>query len=189
MHCKAYKIQLFSLVLVLFMYLGMGMTQKSYAQNTQTAQETSPEINNPAFSVTGLPIPRFVSLSSDKIFMRTGPGQKYPLLWQYNRKNLPVEIIMEFDVWRKIRDVEGAEGWVHKSLLSGKRFVIARSDEMIPVYNRPQSDGRLMAYIESNAIGSLETCEPEWCEIKAQGYSGWVQRKFLWGVYDTEQFN
>lgn len=173
-----FRIQCFSLFFAVLVLIGMYVSPAR-------AQDS----DNSAYAVTGLPIPRFVSFASDKIFMRTGPGQKYPLVWEYNRKNLPVEIILEFDVWRKIRDYEGAEGWVHKSLLSGKRFVMVRSEEPIAMLRKPEDSARTMARIENGAIAALETCDAEWCEVKAQGYSGWVQRKFLWGVYDTEQFN
>lgn len=192
-----FKIQCFSLFLAVFMAGGLINISKSMAQEAQEIQaEQSPagsQTQNPAqgsaYAVTGLPIPRFVSLASDKIFMRTGPGQKYPLMWEYNRKNLPVEIILEFDVWRKIRDYEGSEGWVHKSLLSGKRFVMVRAEEPVPLLRKPEAESRKMAMIGNNALAALESCEGDWCEIKAQGYSGWLQRKFLWGVYDAEQFN
>ena len=89
----AYKIQLFSLFLAVFLV---------FAGSYVRAQEPKS-----MFSATGYPIPRFVSLSSDKVYMRSGPGTKYPVLWEYKRKGLPVEITMEFDVWRKIKDVDG----------------------------------------------------------------------------------
>ncbi|MFP4312787.1 MAG: SH3 domain-containing protein [Alphaproteobacteria bacterium] len=139
-----------------------------------------------AFSVTGYPIPRFVSLSSDKVYMRSGPGRKYPVLWEYQRKGLPVEVVMEFDVWRKIRDYEGTQGWVHRSLLSGKRTAIINHEDLVPIKRKPKESARLMAYIQPLALLSLEECDNEWCFIEAQGYSGWVQRKFLWGVYEGE---
>ncbi len=70
---------------------------------------------------TGLPLPRYVSLRAEEVNMRTGPGVRYPVDWVYKRRNLPVEIIAEFGTWRKIRDVEGAQGWIHQSMLSNRR--------------------------------------------------------------------
>ena len=66
---------------------------------------------------SGLPIPRFVALRSDKVFLRSGPGLRYPKVWIYQRRNMPMEVVSEFDTWRKVRDWEGSEGWVHQSLL------------------------------------------------------------------------
>ncbi len=121
--------------------------------------------------------------------MRTGPGSKYPVTWEYQKKGLPVEIIMEFDVWRKIKDSEDTQGWVHKSLLSGKRFGIIRADDLLRVQRKPEESARLMAYVEPDAIVALDECQELWCKITAQGYEGWVERKFIWGVYENEKFN
>ena len=48
---------------------------------------------------TGLEVPRFVSLSSNKTNVRAGPGRRYPIKWIYKRQNLPVKVIAEFDTW------------------------------------------------------------------------------------------
>src|SRR5262249_7190806 len=68
-----------------------------------------------------LPIPRFVSLKSDKVNVRSGPTKDHEVTWVYTRTGLPVEITAEYENWRRIRDWEGAEGWVYHSLLSGRR--------------------------------------------------------------------
>jgi len=99
----------FLFCLIGFLFLPMSIP--AYAQGADSS----------AFRSTELPLPRFVSLRSDKVFMRFGPGKQYPIKWVYERKWLPVEIILEFDTWRKIRDHAGEEGWVHQSLLSDRR--------------------------------------------------------------------
>ena len=73
---------------------------------------------------TGLPLPRFVSLAAERVNVRFGPGKQYPVNWMFARQGLPVEIIEEFDTWRKIRDHDGEEGWVHSSLLSSRRTIM-----------------------------------------------------------------
>ncbi|NIE80844.1 SH3 domain-containing protein [Asaia sp. As-1742] len=74
---------------------------------------------------TGLPLPRFAAMRADKVFMRKGPGQRYPIEWVYHRRGLPVEVEREFDVWRLIEDSDGMKGWVHQATLVGQRtFVI-----------------------------------------------------------------
>lgn len=142
-----------------------------------------------AFRATSYPLPRFVSLASDEIYVRTGPGQKYPIKFIYKKKGLPVEVILEYEVWRKIRDREGEVGWVHKSLLSGKRTGLIQSGDMVSAYRKPKLDARLVAYLEPQTMGDLEECEREWCEFSAAGYRGWVQKKFIWGAYDAEEFD
>jgi SH3-like domain-containing protein len=141
------------------------------------------------FRDTELPLPRFVSLGSDRIYLRTGPGLRYPVRWVYQREGLPVEITREFDTWRKIRDIDGEEGWVHKSLISGRRTVLVTSDAMISMYREPSLNSQVTARIEPRAILGLETCDTAWCEIDTQGFRGWVQRNFLYGIYETEVFN
>ena len=42
---------------------------------------------------SGLPVPRFVSLKSDRVNMRKGPGTDYPTAWVYRRAGLPLEVI------------------------------------------------------------------------------------------------
>ena len=149
------------------------------AENLEGAAKTS----------SGLPIPRFVTLAAEKVFVRTGPALRYPIKWVYQRERLPVEIIQEFDTWRKIRDMDGDDGWVHQSLLSGDRSAIIKGEGNVAVRKEAQADSRIVAYLEPTVIAALEACHGAWCEIKADGYEGFVERKFLWGIYDSEDFD
>jgi SH3-like domain-containing protein len=72
--------------------------------------------------VTGLPVPRYVSLKTDRVNLREGPSKDHRTAWVFQRAGLPVEIVAEFETWRRIRDAEGTEGWVLHSLLSGRRI-------------------------------------------------------------------
>lgn len=139
------------------------------------------------FQASGQPIPRYVSLASNKVFVRAGPGLRYPIKWVFQKEGLPVEVIQEFDTWRKVRDMSGDEGWIHQSLLRGKRTVITQGDGYISLLNKPDIEkGREMAKLEPNVIASLEACEGQWCEISADGYAGWTARGNLWGLYPAE---
>ena len=80
---------------------------------------------NRIVGASGLPLPRFVSLKSGRVNARIGPGINYAVSWLYSRPGLPMEIIQEYDNWRKVRDLDGAEGWINQSLLTGKRTAIA----------------------------------------------------------------
>lgn len=138
--------------------------------------------------VTNLPLPRFVSVRSDRVYARTGPGTRYPIKWVYERKDLPVEIVQEFDTWRKIRDMDGEEGWVHQSLLSGKRYAVVSADQGLPLYREPNDQSRAVALVEPKAILELDSCENQWCEVNASGLSGWIHYDNIWGVYEDERF-
>lgn len=141
-----------------------------------------------AGEVTKLPLPRFVSIRADKVYARTGPGTRYPIKWVYQRRDLPVEIIQEFDTWRKIRDIDGEEGWVHQSLLSGQRFAIMNADQGRPIYRDPQEGSRAVAILQPGVILELDSCKKQWCEVRVSDFSGWIHYDFLWGVYENEEF-
>lgn len=138
---------------------------------------------------SGLPIPRFVSLGSEKVFVRTGPALRYPIKWVYQREHMPVEIIQEFDTWRKIRDMDGDDGWVHQSLLSGARSGIVKGEAKLSVHKDPDANSSTIVYFEPNVVVSLDKCHGLWCKVSAQGYDGWAERKFLWGIYADEDFD
>ena len=138
---------------------------------------------------SGLPIPRFVSLASEKVFVRTGPALRYPIKWVYQKDNMPVEVVQEFDTWRKIRDMDGDDGWIHQSLLSGERTIVVKGEQNLPVYKDPSESARMLVMLEPSVIANVETCKGLWCEVSAQGYRGYAQRKFLWGIYDQEDFD
>jgi SH3-like domain-containing protein len=147
---------------------------------------------NPAQSLTrstDFPLPRFVSLRSHKIHARTGPALRYPVRWVYARKNLPVEIIREYDTWRRIRDHAGGEGWVHESLISGRRTALVIEDSPAPLYRRPESGAPVLARLEQGVVADMEECTPAWCMLSVQGFRGWVSRKSLWGIYPGEELD
>lgn len=142
-----------------------------------------------AFNSSGLPIPRFVSLRSDKVFMRTGPALRYPIKWIYVRAGMPIEVVQEFDTWRKVRDIKGDEGWIHQSLLSGKRNVIVQAEGGLTLLRDNEIGAKLVARLENNVQAEVESCEGSWCEIAAGGFSGWTQRNLLYGVYQSEELD
>lgn len=138
-------------------------------------------------SVPQLPVPRFVTLAADEVNLRTGPGLRYPVRWIIRKEELPVEVIREFDIWRQIKDIDGDEGWVHKSMLSGQRGAIIKGS-LQTVRKEPNDGARPVVKLEPGAIVALETCEKNWCEVSAGGYKGWVKRENIWGVYPNEEF-
>src|SRR3546814_7028127 len=52
--------------------------------------------------LSGLPVPRYASLASGKANMRTGPGERYPITWLYQRKGLPARVVKEYGIWREV---------------------------------------------------------------------------------------
>jgi SH3-like domain-containing protein len=140
-------------------------------------------------SVTGFEIPRFVSIKSSDVNLRIGPSKNYYILINYIEKNLPVEIIEELDDWRKIRDLEGNNGWIHKNLLTGERFgiIINKTENYAPIHYNPK--GKIKGSIGIQNIIEINKCLQDLCLIKKGNYTGWINKKYLWGVYANEQIN
>jgi SH3-like domain-containing protein len=139
---------------------------------------------------SGHPVPRFVSLRSSKVNLRAGPGTDHEVLWTYVRRSLPVEIIEEYETWRRIRDAEGTQGWVHQGLLDGKRMVLIREgagEQML--FSNPEAEARSVARVEPGVLAQLRDCEGPWCRITAGGYTGWMRRGSLWGIYPDEELD
>ena len=144
----------------------------------------------PSEDAQGLKIPRFVSMRLGEVNLRVGPGQRYPIAWVFKKKDMPVEIIEEFDTWRKIRDWEGTEGWVNHAALSGKRSVIV-TGEIRALRGSPDAQASPVARVEPGVVGKLLECpaeSPGWCRIEADDVRGWIRRTEFWGVYPQETY-
>ena len=155
-------------------------------------------------SASGLPVPRFVSLKADKVKVRQGPNLDQDVRWIYTRAGMPVEITAEFDNWRRIRDWEGAEGWVYHSLLSGKRTAVAEikkfaqgkrtavvvptlKGDLVPLYRSPDPKAAVSAELQGGVVGALKSCTGSWCEFAGKGFDGWIKQERLWGAYPNEK--
>jgi SH3-like domain-containing protein len=132
-----------------------------------------------------LPVPRFVSLRADEVNLRTGPGERYPIDWVLTRKGLPVEIVEEFEAWRKIRDPQGTEGWVHQRMVTGTRNVMVTGD-VRTLRADPDATAPAVARAEPGVIAHLLDCRDTWCRVELQGMKGWLKRSEVWGVYPSE---
>lgn len=140
-----------------------------------------------ANETSGLPLPRFVSLRSDEVNLRTGPGVRYPIDWIYSRRDLPVEVIAEFEAWRKIRDWQGTEGWVHQSMLSGRRMMVVIGAAR-PLRSGDSDSAEPVAIVEPGVLGRILSCPRarEFCRVEVNQIPGWLRRDELWGVYKGE---
>ena len=153
--------------------------------------EMTASVSQPAKALgpSGLPIPRFVSLKAEKVNVRRGPSSDHGVAWVFQRKGLPVEIVAEFETWRRIRDSDGAEGWILQNMLSGRRTAVMapwKREESILLYDRPSPTGGIVAKLSSGVLGEVWSCTGEWCEVTAGGYGGYVEQSQIWGVYPGE---
>ena len=138
-----------------------------------------------AATESGLRLPRFASLRAGEVNVRTGPGVRYPVEWVFVYQHMPVEIVAEFDAWRRVRDWEGTEGWVHKSMLSGRRSIIV-TDGQHPMRQKPAPAAPRVAEVEERVIGRLLECKKDWCRVEITGMRGWMRRQNLWGSVELE---
>lgn len=167
-----------------------GPSDAMAADAQSTAREGASDQPDLRVGTSGLPVPRYVSLGAHEVNMRSGPGTRYPIKWVYTRKGLPMRVEAEFDIWRKVRDRDGEVGWVHGSLLSGRRNVIVAGEgpegtQTLLEKPHPASDPVLRA--EDGVIGELLECSQGWCRIRIDGKRGWVPEMGLWGVQASDR--
>ena len=139
---------------------------------------------------SGLPVPRFVSLKTDRVNVRGGPDKDHDVAWIYTRVGWPVEITAEFENWRRIRNSDGTEGWVYHSLLSGKRMAAVQlksKTDLAALRAKPDTQSPVTAQLQSGVLGSIKNCNGTWCRLAGDGFDGWIEQNRLWGVYPDEK--
>ena len=143
-------------------------------------------------TASGLPVPRYVSLKSDHVNVRAGPTKDQDVTWIYTRSGLPVEITAEFENWRRVRDSEGAEGWVYHSLLSGRRTAVVtmkNKDDLAPIYDSADANSAVAAKLQAGVVVTVKRCNNGWCRVAGNGFDGWIEQQRPWGVYADEKVN
>ncbi len=137
---------------------------------------------------TGLHLPRYASLKSDDINMRVGPAERYPVIWTYKRRELPVRIEREFDIWRLVEDMDGVKGWVHQATLTGRRTFVITGTEDRTVRSEASETADAVAVLKPGVVGRIRSCEAgkPWCQVQVGEYRGWLQRSDFWGTDGDE---
>ena len=143
---------------------------------------------NQAIGASGLPVPRFVSIGVTRANLRVGPKQTHPILWEYQRKGLPLEIFQEHDSWRRVRDPEGETGWMHKQLLVGKRTGLVNVG-WASIRAEPDELSTIIIRAEKGVVVDIDECRQSWCLVAIEGSDGWLKKENIWGVYGDEVFD
>lgn len=133
---------------------------------------------------SGQPVPRWLSLKSDEVRARQGPGLDYPILWEYRVPGLPVQVIAETTEWRKICDPDGAVAWVHRSVVSSRRSVFNASREEIAIHAGRSDTSPVRARLSPRSLVSLDACVDQWCEVRVRRLRGWLPQRAVFGVQD-----
>jgi len=166
------------------LYAAMLLALLALAAATPAAK-AAPIDGDATRGVSGLPVPRFVSLKSDKAYLRTGPGDRYPVSWVYVRKGLPVEVIHEYGIWRQVRDIGGSVGWMNKQLISGARTAVV-TGEIRTMFAGADLQSNPVWRIAPGALVRVVLCDQAWCRVDSGGKSGYILRSQLWGVQPGE---
>ena len=161
---KDYKLLLFFIMNLIF------YSQPSYS-----------EIKN-SINGSGLKIPRMVSMKNSLTFMRTGPGKEFPIKFEINQKGYPVEIIAEFNNWRKVNTKNNLSGWIHTQLLSSFKTALVITNT--PLKKRSSDSSKTLAKLLPNLLIKVIKCKLRWCNIevfKNKNFAGWVRKSTIWG--------
>lgn len=145
--------------------------------------ERSPEALR---NTSGLPVPRFASLRAERAFLRAGPGKEYPVQWVFIRPGVPLEVTDEWNLWRRVRDADGTEGWMDRAMLSTSRtFQIVRQTRNL--HARPDVSAPVVWRAEPGVVGRITGCDGRWCRIEVDGRAGWILREHGYGTYPNER--
>jgi len=129
--------------------------------------------------------PYFGSIKWNKAFVRSGPGKQYPIKWEFHKKNLPVEVLRKYEDWLKIKYLDDDQGWIKKTQFSASRYVMVHGPAQL-MREKPNDSSKALLIINKNVIGKVLLCNSEWCKISISEKSGWIIKKYLWGVYPEE---
>ncbi len=163
--------------------VGVVMAIGFSLQASQAAPRPLPKFQIGA--VTKLALPRFVSLADDLAYGRVGPGRSYPIDYVYTAKHMPVEVIDEYESYRKVRDWQGSELWIFRPRLTNKRYVRVQI-ERTPLYQRADAAAPVRAFLAQGVYGRVRQCNPSWCQIEVDRVTGWIETRSIYGTYEGE---
>lgn len=126
-----------------------------------------------------------LSVNSDSVNLRSGPGTNYDIKWEYGR-GFPLIVVSKKGDWIKVKDFENDTGWVFKSLLADKGHMIVKvnknRNKKINIRSGPGTKSRIVGKAYYGVV--FETIEQKdgWAKVKHEsGLVGWIKRSLLWG--------
>ncbi len=148
----------------------------------------SPALAQERGQVTGLPIPRYVSMKSGTANVRRGPSTNNRIDWVLRHRGTPLRVMAEYQDWFRVEDVDGEGGWVYTKLLSTRRTVLVQ-DDLLALRESATNTAPVVARLEAGVIARLGACLPDWCEASIDGFTGWLPKSGIWGVEPDEVFD
>lgn len=138
-----------------------------------------------ALAASERPVPYWASIAAGDALMRAGPGREFPAVWRYRRADLPIQVVQIHQSWRKIREIDGTEGWMAAALLSAQRTAMV-TGEVRPLRSAPDQAARIVWRVEPGVVGRVSHCAAGWCEFGVGGRGGYIQTAHVWGVAPDE---
>jgi len=172
---------------ILIAFLLFAVSMLSFFSNSKIATGQTIFREQLVVGASGLPVPRFVSLSANEANLRTGPNEQYPILWVFVRRGTPLEVTAEYGSWRRVRDVDGTVGWMHSALLSGTRTALF-TGTLRTLFAEPNINSEAVLRAEAGVLGTIDTCNAGWCRLNVHGRVGWLPQEHFWGTYSNESF-
>ena len=124
--------------------------------------------------------PKYASIKKERAYSRHNASFDAPLEFIYQKKNLPILIINKHDVWKRVRDIDGEEGWIHTSMISNKKTFINEKDQNLLKYK--DNSNIVNAIVKKGVVGKIINCGEKFCKVKIKTYRGWMKKKYLWGI-------
>ena len=121
----------------------------------------------------------FLSLKKNKVFVRYGPSFESDIKYVYRKINLPIKQIDKKENFRRIIDFKKNSGWIHVSQLKKNNSVIAIEDKIL--FREPTTFAKPIALVKKGRLLILEKCQMSWCKINTDKFSGWIDKKNVWG--------
>lgn len=172
-------------LLLILLAAPAAVTAQEPARPAAQAKPATPTNKDALKNVSGLPVPRFASQRAIRAYMRSGPGKEYPVKWIFVRPGLPLEITAEWNVWRRVRDSEGTEGWMDRAMLATERSVqiVGQTRDLRA---RPDISAPIVLRVEPGVVMRVTMCADRWCRVEGEGRSGYVLREQTFGTYPGE---
>lgn len=164
--------------------LGLGaLTMTGAMAGSANSGATTARTTTDATSPSGLPVPRFVALRKSEVRARFGPSFDYPVAYEFRQQGLPLKVIAEDrdNVWRRVEDRDGRRMWIHRSMLANNDSAVVMADATI-LRTQPSTNARGRARLTRGVMTRLESCDGNWCRVRADDYRGWLPKDDLWGA-------
>ncbi len=134
-------------------------------------------------------VPYWASIATGDALLRTGPERTFPATWRYRRRDLPVQVLQVYGDWRRIKEIDGTEGWMLSTLLSANRTALVTGQGPAALRAGPDDSAGVNWQAEPGVVGKLANCEGHWCLFDVGGKKGYVRAERIWGVFPGEAFD